>query len=311
MQRLWTIPPENVLKSTDVLGSGKYGKVVKGYVQRGESKIETALHSIEDNSLASGERNSMLKDLGVLVKVGQHNNIAGLVGVCEETDLMMIAMENYGLNLKEFLLNSRALNNYPSYATKEQRFSTLHEAQAIDIALGIAKGMAYLQSLSVPHKKLASRTVYICSSDGTVPKISGFGMDFYQPPGQSSDFKRWIAPEALTSPQHAPKCEVWSFAVILWEIVTLGATPYVDVRAKELVQRVQRGLRLKQPGNIGISLYQIMVNCWQIDLDERPNFQELVEILQQAFNQALDYLSFNLYSDFNYERYDPNVELNR
>jgi len=62
---------------------------------------------------------------------------------------MMIAMENYGLNLKEFLLNSRALNNYPSYATKEQRFSTLHEAQAIDIALGIAKGMAYLQSLSV------------------------------------------------------------------------------------------------------------------------------------------------------------------
>jgi len=83
------------------------------------------------------------------------------------------------------------------------------------------------------------------------------------------------------------------------------------VRTKELVQRVQRGLRLKQPGNIGISLYQIMVNCWQIDLDERPNFQDLVEILQLAFNQALDYLSFNLFSDFNYERYDPNVELNR
>ena len=49
MQRLWTIPPENVLKSTDVLGSGQYGAVVKGYVQRGESKIETALHSIEGN----------------------------------------------------------------------------------------------------------------------------------------------------------------------------------------------------------------------------------------------------------------------
>lgn len=83
------------------------------------------------------------------------------------------------------------------------------------------------------------------------------------------------------------------------------------MRTKELVQRVQRGLRLKQPGNIGISLYQIMVNCWQIDLDERPNFQELVDILQLAFNQALDYLSFNLFPDFNYERYDPNVELNR
>ena len=63
--------------------------------------------------------------------------------------MLMIAMEHYSTTLKEFLLSSRALNNYPSYAEKEQRFSTLHEAQAIDIALGIAKGMAYLQSLSV------------------------------------------------------------------------------------------------------------------------------------------------------------------
>ena len=62
---------------------------------------------------------------------------------------MTVAMEHYGMNLKELLLNSRALNNYPSYASKEQRFSTLHEAQAIDIALGVARGMAYLQSLSV------------------------------------------------------------------------------------------------------------------------------------------------------------------
>ena len=62
---------------------------------------------------------------------------------------MLVALEHYGTTLKEFLLSSRALNNYPSYAEKEQRFSTLHEAQAIDIALGISKGMAYLQSLSV------------------------------------------------------------------------------------------------------------------------------------------------------------------
>ena len=65
------------------------------------------------------------------------------------SDKLLVAMEYYGTTLKEFLLSSRALNNYPSYAEKEQRFSTLHEAQAIDIALGIAKGMAYLQSLSV------------------------------------------------------------------------------------------------------------------------------------------------------------------
>ncbi len=70
--------------------------------------------------------------------------------------MMLVATEYYGMNLKEFLLNSRALNNYPSYATKEQRFSTLHEAQAIDVGLGITKGMAYLQSLSVSFHLLSS-----------------------------------------------------------------------------------------------------------------------------------------------------------
>jgi len=309
MQRLWTIPTANVIQTKDILGTGHYGPITKGSVQRGDTKIDAALQSIEDNSLASGTKQSMLKDLGQLVKVGQHANIAGIIGVCEEPDKLLVAMEYYGTTLKEFLLSSRALNNYPSYAEKEQRFSTLHEAQAIDIALGIAKGMAYLQSLSVPHTRLTSRTVLVCN--GTEPKIFGFGMDYYQQAGHNYDFKRWVAPEALTSPQHAPKCEVWSFAVILWEIVTLGATPYVEVRSKELTQRVQRGLRLKQPTNIGVPFFQIMVSCWQIDLDERPTFQELVDILQQAFNQSLDYLSFNLFPEFNYERYDPSVELNR
>lgn len=54
-----------------------------------------------------------------------------------------------------------------------------------------------------------------------------------------------------------------------------------------------------------------MVSCWQVDLDERPTFSELLAILQQAFNQALDYLSYNLHPDFAYEKYDPLLEVNR
>lgn len=99
-----------------------------------------------------------------------------------------------------------------------------------------------------------------------------------------------MAPETLSSHQHAPKCEVWSFAVILWEIATLGringtkllllgflishfcltgATPYVDVRTRELVQRVQRGMRLKQPTNVRLSLYQVSLLRMFIYLDRK------------------------------------------
>ena len=135
MQRLWTIPTANVIQTKDVLGTGHYGPIFKGSVQKGDTKIEAALHAIEgdialliksyfnvinssfyendwngtdsflnlifsidftltfwinishilkDNSMPSGTKQSMLKDLGQLVKVGQHANIAGIIGVCEE-----------------------------------------------------------------------------------------------------------------------------------------------------------------------------------------------------------------------------------
>ena len=47
MQRLWTIPHESVAKTADSVGCGNFGKVLKGYIQRGESKVEAALHVIE------------------------------------------------------------------------------------------------------------------------------------------------------------------------------------------------------------------------------------------------------------------------
>lgn len=99
------------------------------------------------------------------------------------------------MNLKEFLLNSRALNNYPSYANKEQRFSTLHEAQAIDIALGIATGMSYLQSLSVGCAtvvKFVISDVLILILIGSTQKTV-IENRFYLPNGRncSKDFRFW------------------------------------------------------------------------------------------------------------------------
>jgi len=70
-------------------------------------------------------------------------------------------------------------------------------------------------------------------------------------------------------------CDVWSFGIVMWEIGSLGSTPYFDVRNEDLMKRVCRGARPNQLEVMGDSIYQIMLNCWQVDRDERPSFPTL------------------------------------
>ena len=66
---------------------------------------------------------------------------------------------------------------------------------------------------------------------------------------------------------------MWSIGVIMWEVMTLGATPYIHVR--DLLTRVTRGLRLAHPLSVSDTLYQLMLTCWMLDPDERPNPAEV------------------------------------
>ena len=89
----------------------------------------------------------------------------------------------------------------------------------------------------------------------------------------------------------------------------LGATPYSDVSTKkDLQMRVMRGMRLKQPKYVSDDLYQLLLACWQIDLDERPTFQEMVDYLTNIM-QAQVPLDFNITPGFSYEPHLPDLEL--
>ena len=72
---------------------------------------------------------------------------------------------------------------------------------------------------------------------------------------------------------------MWSFGVLLWEAVALGASPYADLKSRDVAGRVARGMRLPQTAGVSEELYQVMLNCWMLDPDERPTFGEVVEQL--------------------------------
>ena len=104
--------------------------------------------------------------------------------------------------------------------------------------------------------------------------------------------------------------DVWSLGCVIWEAVTLGATPYPGVRARDVMTRVTRGLRAPHPAGASDTLYQLMLSCWMLDPDERPVPGEVVEGLRDMLHLASHHLNFNIpTTDFSYELYDPLSEL--
>ncbi|KAK4871871.1 hypothetical protein RN001_015995 [Aquatica leii] len=300
-QQLWNIPQTLIkFEPTNLLGAGKFGRVNSGTVRKENNLIPVAIYTIPDRKLGHENRRAMLKDLDLLIRSKKHDNILNLIGTCETTDTLFVVLEYASTNLKDLLLGSR--DALPG------RFSNMQESQAFDISIGIAQGMHHLQSLKIVHKQLCARNVLV--TDGFVPKVSGYGLAQYCNPNMLPDYTRWTAAEVFRSQQYVSKCDVWSFACLLWEICVLGGTPYGSVPNNEIPDRVMRGLRLVQMRYFSDDLYQIMLNCWQLDLDERPTFKSLVDTLTSIKQDTLNsHLNFNLHPEFQYEQFYPNMEM--
>ena len=92
-----------------------------------------------------------------------------------------------------------------------------------------------------------------------------------------------MAPESLYDNIYTTKTDVWSFGVLLWEIVTLGSTPYPGMSGSEVMKKVKEGHRLEKPEHCDREIYNMMFYCWDNDPLERPTFTQLVGISSALF----------------------------
>nr|CAD7590676.1 unnamed protein product [Timema genevievae] len=302
-QQIWNIPRNFLEVKTDLLGHGQFGNVMQGTVHQRGLPMPVAINTIADGELSRADKKLMLQELDVLIRIGSHNNVIHLVGVCENPDVLFVVFEYHPESLKNILLESRCLK----YAAQVcPRMSTLTESQVIEIAVGTARGMAHLCHKKIVHKQLAARNVLM--ADGIVPKITGIGIAQYNNTTNTPDYTRWTAQEIFRGRQHTTKSDVWSFGCLLWELVSLGGTPYADTAIKEVPSRIMRGHRLHQMNFVGDDLYQLMLQCWQLDLDERPTFDEIVHVLENFIEDSDIHINFNMFSGFHYEQYFSELE---
>lgn len=143
-----------------------------------------------------------------------------------------------------------------------------------------------------------------------IPKVTGIGLAIYNSTNLSPIYTRWTAEEIFKGQPYISKSDVWSFACLLWEICSIGATPYGNVPNNDIPDKVVHGMRLKHLQYVDDNLYQIMLNCWQLDTDERPTFIDLIDTFLNLIDDLYsNYLNLNFYPNFHYEQYYSELEL--
>ena len=273
-------PRDKVVIRSEVLGEGSFGRVLRGKLivtcEQTESNVDLAVkichEDVEFDNIIS------FVNEAILMKNLCHDNLLDLLGVVLQpcTAPLVLTPNMHHGNLHKFLRHSRGIG---------MRRQLIGSRQLVNFGCQIASGMEYLASQKVVHRDLAAKNCFV--DRGLNVKIGNFGLarevkqfDLFkmEHPGQLA--VKWLALESLLYYMFNEKSDVWSFGIVLWELVTLGSQPYAGLDNYEVTPYLETNKRLPRPLRCPDDLYSIMRSCWLPTPEERPSFSVLVHKLE-------------------------------
>ncbi|XP_039609069.1 proto-oncogene tyrosine-protein kinase receptor Ret isoform X1 [Polypterus senegalus] len=328
----WEFPRKNLVLGK-TLGEGEFGKVVKATAFRLKGKAgytTVAVKMLKENASQS-ELRDLMSEFNLLKQVN-HPHVIKLYGACSQDGPLYLIVEyaKYG-SLRSFLRESRKVG--PSYMGSDTNRNSsylenpderaLTMGDLISFAWQISRGMLYLAEMKLVHRDLAARNVLV--AEGRKMKISDFGLsrDVYEEDSYVKRSKgripvKWMAIESLFDHIYTTQSDVWSFGVLLWEIVTLGGNPYPGIAPERLFNLLKTGYRMEKPENCSEEMYSLMLRCWKQEPEKRPPFSDISKELEKMMMKSRDYLDLAastpadslLYDDGLSEEETPLVDCN-
>uniref|UniRef100_A0A6I8PNU4 Fibroblast growth factor receptor n=1 Tax=Ornithorhynchus anatinus TaxID=9258 RepID=A0A6I8PNU4_ORNAN len=301
----WELPRDRLVLGKP-LGEGCFGQVVLaeaiGLDKDKPNRVTKVAVKMLKSDATEKDLSDLISEMEMMKMIGKHKNIINLLGACTQDGPLYVIVEYASKgNLREYLQARRPPGlEYcynPSHAPEEQ----LSSKDLVSCAYQVARGMEYLASKKCIHRDLAARNVLV--TEDNVMKIADFGLardihhiDYYKKTTNGRLPVKWMAPEALFDRIYTHQSDVWSFGVLLWEIFTLGGSPYPGVPVEELFKLLKEGHRMDKPSNCTNDLYMMMRDCWHAVPSQRPTFKQLVEDLDRivALTSNQEYLDLSV-----------------
>ncbi|XP_032125755.1 fibroblast growth factor receptor 4 isoform X2 [Sapajus apella] len=274
------------------LGEGCFGQVIRaeafGMDPAQPDQASTVAVKMLKGNASDKDLADLVSEMEVMKLIGRHKNIINLLGVCTQEGPLYVIVECAAKgNLREFLRARRPPGPDLSPDSPRSSEGPLSFPVLVSCAYQVARGMQYLESRKCIHRDLAARNVLV--TEDNVMKIADFGLargvhhiDYYKKTSNGRLPVKWMAPEALFDRVYTHQSDVWSFGILLWEIFTLGGSPYPGIPVEELFSLLREGHRMDRPPHCPPELYGLMRECWHAAPSQRPTFKQLVEALDKV-----------------------------
>ncbi|KDP26301.1 hypothetical protein JCGZ_22286 [Jatropha curcas] len=267
---VWEIDPKN-LKFENKVASGSYGDLYKGtYCSQ-----EVAIKILKPERINSDLQKEFAQEVFIMRKV-RHKNVVQFIGACTKPPSLCIVTEFMsGGSVYDYLHKQKGIFKLPSL---------------LKVAIDVSKGMNYLHQNNIIHRDLKAANLLM--DENEVVKVADFGVARVKAQSgvmtAETGTYRWMAPEVIEHKPYDHKADVFSFGIVLWELLT-GKLPYEYLTPLQAaVGVVQKGLRPTIPKNTNSKLAELLERCWQQDPALRPDFAEIIEILRQIMKEVGD-----------------------
>uniref|UniRef100_UPI00358E8EA2 ephrin type-B receptor 2-like isoform X2 n=1 Tax=Myxine glutinosa TaxID=7769 RepID=UPI00358E8EA2 len=253
---------------------GEFGEVCSGRLKLpGKREMSVAIKTLKAG-YTDRQRRDFLSEASIMGQF-DHPNVIHLEGVVTKSRPVMI--------ITEYMENG-SLDSF--LRQNDGQFTVI---QLVGMLRGIAAGMKYLADMSYVHRDLAARNILVNSN--LVCKVSDFGLSRFleedtSDPTYTSAMGgkipiRWTAPEAIQYRKFTTASDVWSYGIVMWEVMSYGERPYWDMSNQDVINAIEQDYRLPAPMDCPAALHQLMLDSWQKERAERPKFGQIVNTLDK------------------------------